>query len=53
MDPWRVRQQGERVVNVCACVGRFGAENGPFHVLLCVLCGQLVTIVLVIDCNLR
>jgi hypothetical protein len=38
MVRWRVELQGERVVNVCTCVGRFGAANGAFHVLLRVLC---------------
>ena len=40
MNPWRVGQQRDRNMTVCARVGRFGAENGPFHVRWRVLCGQ-------------
>ena len=38
MDPWRVGHQSDRNMAVCARVCRFGAANGPFHVLLYVLC---------------
>jgi hypothetical protein len=53
MDPWRVGHQSDRNMTVCACVCRFGAANGPCHILLCVLRGQWAPIVLVIDCHLQ